>query len=192
LGEYWLSSDSIGHTYSTWTQPGRLVEVIRQVPPAEIEAFFDLACTVGAFTVFPTQVHVDGRWRRSINQARGTHPKIRDRFDLTLECIRRHYRGEPSPLAAALAWYGDFFGIFGGFSGFVDHFLLNDLVDSSGSVRFFIGSGDFAGDPLPVASAGEYVRYMDRSMDFIRARNERIAQYAVLGGAKLQAPVSLP
>ncbi|WP_113903400.1 DUF6994 family protein [Brevibacterium celere] len=45
-----------------------------------------------------------GPWTGStINGARGLHPRIVDRFDLTLECIRRHYRGEPSPLADLVA-----------------------------------------------------------------------------------------
>ena len=32
------------------------------------------------------------------NGVRGSHPSIADRFDLTLQCIRRPYRGERSPL----------------------------------------------------------------------------------------------
>ena len=179
LGEFWLSSDSIAHTYSSWGRPARLVEVVRQVPPAEMAAFYGLACTVGAYIVFPMQVRVDGKWRQSINQSRGTHPRIRDRFDLTLECIRRHYEGTPSPLADALEPYADFFGLFGDFGGYVDHFLLNDLVDDGyASVRFFKDFDDFAGDPLPAGSVAEYREYMRLSMDFIRARNERIARYA--------------
>ncbi len=179
LGEYWLSSDAITHTYSTWSRPARLVEVVRQVAPTEIAAFYDLGCTVGAYLVFPPQVHVNGKWRWSINQRRGMHPRIRDRFDLTLECIRLHYQGTASPLAETLAWYGDFFDLFGDFGGYVDHFLLNDLVkDGYSSVRFYKEFDDFAGDPLPAASVAEYREYMRRSTDFIRARNERIAHYA--------------
>ena len=103
------------------------------------------------------QVRVDGKWRRSINQSRGTHPRIRDRFDLTLECIRRHYEGTVSPPADVLASYGDFFDLFGDFGGYVDHFLLNDLVESGyASVRFFKEFDDFAGDPSPAASVAEY------------------------------------
>jgi hypothetical protein len=45
--------------------------------------------------------------KQTINGARGFHPRISDRFVLTLECIRRHYIGEPSPLAQTLARYGD-------------------------------------------------------------------------------------
>jgi hypothetical protein len=38
---------------------------------------------------------------------------------LTLECIRRHYLDEPSPLSDTLARYADFFGLFGDFAGYV-------------------------------------------------------------------------
>ena len=56
------------------------------------------------------------------------HPaRIKDRFDLTVECIRRHYCGKPSPLNDTLARYADFFGLFGGFQGYVEHFLLPGL-----------------------------------------------------------------
>jgi hypothetical protein len=60
LGEFWLASDGIVHTYTRWLQPARLVEVIRQVPPEETTAFYNLACTVGAYLVFPIRVRVDG------------------------------------------------------------------------------------------------------------------------------------
>jgi hypothetical protein len=179
LGVFWLASDSVGHTYSTWGHPAQLVEVIAQTPPEEVTAFYDLACTVGAYVVFPAQVHAQGKWRMSINQARGMHPRIRDRFDLTLECIRRHYQGTPSPLTGALAWYADFFDLFGDFAGYVNHFLLADLVDEGHpAVRFFTDFDDFTGTPLPAASVAQYRQYMTRSMEFIRARNERITAYA--------------
>ena len=179
LGQYWLASDNIVHTYSSWVQPAHLVEIIGQVPAAEVTAFRDLACTVGGYLVFPAQVRVDGRWRRSINQSRGMHPRIRDRFDLTLECIRRHYEGRPSPLTGALGPYADFFALFGDFTGYVDHFLLNDLVeDDRDEVRFFTAFDDFASSPLPAGNVSKYREYMKRSMDFVRARNERITDYA--------------
>jgi hypothetical protein len=147
--------------------------------PEETAAFYDLACTIGAHIVFPVPIQVDGRWRGSINQRRGIHHRIRDRFDLTLECIRRHYAGEISPLADVLATYRDFFALFEDFSGYVDYFLLNDLVaEHSAAVRFLAAFDDFTGDPLPANSVAEYREYMLRSMHFIRARNQRIARYA--------------
>ena len=64
-------------------------------------------------------------------------PSIRDRFDLTLECIRRHYFSERSPLSDVLARYEDFLCLFGSFKGYVEFFLLQDLVSPDYSaVRF--------------------------------------------------------
>ena len=155
----------------------RLADIIGQVQSEQIGAFYDRACTVGAYTVFPAQVRVDGRWRLSINQARDIHPRIRDRFDLSLECIRHHYAGEASPLANSLATHRSFFALFEDFSGYVNHFLLNDLVTERG-VRLYPDLDDFTGDPLPVGDVAEYREYMRRSMDFVKAPNERITRYA--------------
>jgi Family of unknown function (DUF6994) len=60
--------------------------------------------------------------------------KISDRFDLTIECIRRHYPHQSSPLSETLARYDDFFAWFESFSGYVDFFLLQDLVRKEGGV----------------------------------------------------------
>jgi hypothetical protein len=89
--------------------------------------------SIGARIVFPCKT-VNGKW--TINQARGMHKAIRDRFDLTLEAIRRHYAGEASPLADVLARYGDFFALFETFEGYVEFFLLNDLVNNHGEVEW--------------------------------------------------------
>lgn len=129
--------------------------------------------------MFPAPVRADGKWHMSINQARGLHARIRDRFDLTLECIRRHYLGQDSPLRKALAWHDGFLQLFGDFRGYVDDFLLQDLVhDDYTSVLRFTDAVAFEGDPLPAGSAGEYREYMRRSMDFVEARNRRIRDYA--------------
>jgi hypothetical protein len=175
LGEFRLASDAITHTYRQWNRPPALVEARDQVPQHEIDAFLRLGCTVGAYTVFPRRVRADGKWRLSINQARGLHPLIGDRFDLTLECIRRHYLGIDHPLAATLGWYREFFDLFGDFPGYVNFFLFQDLVtDDAESVQFLTEFDDFQRTPLPSRSAGEYREYMQRSMAFIRARNGRI------------------
>ncbi len=179
LGDFWLTSDAITHTYSNRTRPSRLVEVLQQISASEVTAFFDLGCTIGAYTVFPYPVKEAGRWRQSINQARGMSGKIGDRFDLTLECIRRHYNGADSPLTNAFYPYASFFGLFDNFTGYVDHFLLNDLVtDDYAEVRFHIEFDDFQRSPLPQNGPEEYRTYMRRSMHFIRARNKRIERLA--------------
>jgi hypothetical protein len=43
-----------------------------------------------------------------MNQARGVSKMIDDRFDLTLECIRRYYKNESSPLFETIKRYSDF------------------------------------------------------------------------------------
>ena len=94
LGEFWLSSDAVAADF-WWLPP-----IIDQIPEAERERFDHLACTIGGRMVFPAQ-RVGGK--QTINAARAFHPRIKDRFDLTVECIRRHYLGESSPLASARA-----------------------------------------------------------------------------------------
>lgn len=178
LGEFWLSSDSIVHTYTGWSKPSRLVAVLAATPSDEQSAFLDSACTVGGYLVFPVSTYVDGKLQQTINQRRGMHHLIRDRFDLTLECIRRHYAGADSPLGTVLAIHAAFFDLFESFRGYVEHFLLQDLVGVDfDSVQFFKHFDDFSGEPLPIASAEEYREYMRRSMAFTQARNERIAAY---------------
>ena len=92
--------------------------------------------------VFPAN-RVDGKM--TINQRRvDVTTRIKDRFDLTVECIRRHYLEEPSPLSDTLARYADFFGLFGDFAGYVDFFHLQDLVnEDTSTVKFFMPFEDF-------------------------------------------------
>jgi hypothetical protein len=63
------------------------------------------------------------------------------------------------------------------------HNLVAVVIDSLDGDR---AAARFPSDPLPVGSVAEYRRYVTRSMDFIRARNRRIAHYAaaVLGGSR--------
>lgn len=172
LGEFWLSSDTVVHTFSRWPQ---LRPIIDQIPKAETEAFVSLASTVGATIVFPGN-QVDRK--PTINQQRGIHPRVKDRFDLTLECIRRHYSGEPSPLAETLSRYSPFLGLFEDFAGYVDFFHLQDLVvDGSRAVKFLLPFDDFAGSPVP-GDLDEYLSYRASTVDFVKGRNDRIAAEA--------------
>jgi hypothetical protein len=102
---------------------------------------------MGGMMVFPGNT-IDGK--QTINGAKGFHPRIRDRLDLTAECIRQHYLEGSSPLAGALSRYGDFFALVEDFGGYVDFFLLQDLVsDDLSSVRFFMPNPSFRASPLP-------------------------------------------
>ena len=74
-------------------------------------------------------------------------------MDLTLESIRRHYRAASSPLADVLARYRDFFAAFEDFRGYVDFWLLQDMVtDDDSAVRFFTPVRARAGSPARVAA----------------------------------------
>ena len=92
LGEFWLSSDAVIPSFSRWT---RMAHIIDQIPEVEREEFNRIGYTIGGMMVFPGN-QVDRKM--TINGARGFDPRIADRFDLTVECIRRHYLDEPSPL----------------------------------------------------------------------------------------------
>ena len=168
VGEFWLSSDAV---IPTFRREKHLSHIINQIPVEEREAFIGIGYTIGGMMVFPGN-RVDGKM--TINGARGFHPRIKDRFDLTVECIRRHYRDEHSPLSDTLARYADFFGLFGDFRGYVEFFLLQDLVtEDCSAVRFFMPFEDFNTSPLP-ESMEAYRAYRQLAVDFIKARNHRI------------------
>ena len=109
-----------------------------------------------------------------LNQARGLLSAIGDRLDLTLECIRRHYLRQTSPLADVLSRYGDFFALYGDFRGYVDFFLLQDLTTTDYSVRFFLPFEDFTTPAVPL-NVAQYTEYRQRSIHFVQTRNRRIA-----------------
>ncbi|CAM3468403.1 DUF6994 domain-containing protein [Occultella aeris] len=168
LGEFFLSSDSVMQTFTRWIA---LKHITTQLPEEQNEYFRTIGYTIGAMMLFPGN-RVDGK--QTINGARGFNRKIADRMDLTLECIRRHYRTEPSPLAETLHRYDDFFALFEDFRGYVDFFLLQDLVtDDCADVTFFMPFDDFLPPSVPTDLA-TYLEFRRRSVDFITRRNDRI------------------
>jgi hypothetical protein len=169
-GEFWLSSDAV---MPTFTREGRISHITNQIPVEERDEFNSICYTIGGMMVFPGN-RIGGRM--TINGARGFHPRIKDRFDLTVECIRRHYGNESSPLRDTLARYADFFGLFDDFRGYVAFFLLQDLVtEDCSAVRFFSPFEDFNTSPLP-GSIDAYRAYRQLAVDFIDARNRRILE----------------
>jgi hypothetical protein len=138
-----------------------------------LDVFQALGSTIGARILFPGN-RVDRK--PTINVARGFNAQIVDRFDLTLECIRLHYLGQASPLAATLDRYADFFDLFDSFKGYVDFFLLGDLVQN-GQVKFYLPFDGGFGQPLP-NTVDEYNEYMANTMELVAARNRRIEDWA--------------
>jgi len=175
LGDFRLSSDCFGHTYS---KRSNMADIVSAVPKADIVAFWELAFTIGSYIIFPANI-IDNR--PTINGIRGMNRLINDRFDFTLECIRRWYSDIESPLSVHLNRYHDFFQLFEDFQGYVRFFLLDDLVDmDSCSIRFWLPFTDFGkSNPLP-ADVVEYKEYMNNIMKFINARNMRITEWAKL------------
>lgn len=125
--------------------------------------------TIGGSIIFPKHVN-------SINQARGSNRRICDRWDLTLECIRRYYSGERSPLEDCLKRDSGFFDLFVDFKCYVDFFLLQDCVSKDYSkVMMWLDTDLFEKDPLP-KNVDEYMHWIGCELDFVEKRNQRINQ----------------
>jgi hypothetical protein len=167
LGEFFLSSDSVMQTFTRWPA---LKPITEQLSADENEEFQRIAYTIGAMMVFPGN-RIDRK--PTVNVARGFNRAISDRFDLTLECIRRHYSAKMSPLASTLSRYAEFFALFGDFHGYVSFFLLDDLVTDDFGVKFFMPFDDFRSLSVP-RNFGTYKEYRRRSIEFIEARNHRL------------------
>jgi len=125
--------------------------------------------TIGGAIIFPKR-------QNSINQIRGTNSAVADRWDLTLECIRRHYAGEGNPISWCLRMDSWFFDLFVDFKGYVDFFLLQDCVtkDYSEVVQWIDQGFD---DPYP-RDVDTYLQWIDRNLDFVNRRNARISELA--------------
>ncbi|QKE86046.1 hypothetical protein HL663_10825 [Arthrobacter sp. NEB 688] len=173
LGEFFLGSDSVVPSFKSWLVAA---PVLDQLDDGELEAFRDVAYTIGAFMVFPGN-QIERKW--TINTARGLNRRIADRMDLTLECIRRFYDGDiDTPLGPALQRYADFFALFGSFDGYVEFFLLQDLLEErTGVVKFFTPFHEFASPAIP-QDVDAYRSYRDHSVAFVEARNARIDAWA--------------
>ena len=119
--------------------------------------------------VFPGN-RIEGKW--TINQARGCLPKMSDRLPGSANTNQR------SPLGETLARYRGFFALFNSFSEYVNFFMLQDLVTGDCSaVMFFMPFDDFKTPSVP-KDGNSYRVYRRLSIEFIEARNRRIARYA--------------
>jgi hypothetical protein len=169
LGEFFLGSDAITHSYKNHKRKQWLIEQI----PGEVDELFDTGSTIGAYTIFPNN-RIDGQ--HTINQARGVNSFIDDRFDLTLECIRRFYLAQESPLYCTLLRYKYFFELFHDFDSYIQFFLLDDLVHENENVRFYLPFDGFETRPT-FSDVSQYLSYKKGVIEFIRARNKRIKDF---------------
>ena len=144
-----LSSDSIMSIYWHWSgkrypykNMQEIIEKIsselqkkseynkRNIPFKEfIKSYLQKANTIGGFVVFPKH------YLPTVNTERGRSGKIRDRFDLTLECIRRAYQygdfycEDDNPLFGISEEDKEFFRMFGSFENYAKFFCLNGSYD---------------------------------------------------------------
>lgn len=127
--------------------------------------------TMGGMIIFPKT--------NSINVARGSYwqTKIRDRWDLTLECIRRYYQNEESPLFETLKLNKAFFDLFVDFKGYVDFFFLQECVTNDyKKVKLWLDTPLFKPLPLP-ETVEQYTTWMQNQLDFVDKRNKRINDF---------------
>ncbi|MBO7418934.1 MAG: hypothetical protein J6U14_08385 [Bacteroidaceae bacterium] len=140
--------------------------------PQYRENYLRKSYTIAGSVIFP-QV----KW--SMNQARGCSPKICDRWDLTLECIRRFYNGESSPLDTAFQRSKEFFELFVDFKGYVDFFFFQDCVDENLNVKLWLDTPLFVSNPMP-PSVESYISWINKELDFVDKRGKRIKDYCCL------------
>lgn len=134
-----------------------------------IEDFLHKSYTIGGMMIFPKE--------NSINCARGINSSISDRWDLTMECIRRYYSNENSPLYRTLDKNKDFLNLFVNFKGFVDFFFLQDCVSQDyDKVNIWLGDGDFSKKPLP-STVEDYLLWIEKQLKFVEKRNNRIKNF---------------
>ena len=168
-----LASDSISNSYRDTKALARITSGLSR----EVEEFRKIGSTIGGYIIFPSK-KIDGKM--TINGARGFNQKIADRFDLTLECIRLQYLGKTNPLKEVLDQNSPFFKLFESFAGYVDFFLLQDLVSPNyESINFFTPIEQiFESSPYP-ESKEQYLQYMYSSTSFTTKRNKRIENVSV-------------
>lgn len=171
LGEFYLSSDRAIPTFSKWK---KLEHIISQIPKDRLSNFINLAETIGGIIIWPSNKIGNNQ---TINGARGFNSLISDRLDITIECIRRYYLDEKSPLYETFKRYDSFFRLFGNFKGYIEFFLFQDAVSSDySSVKIADPFENFESVPVP-QTVDEYMQYMNYTEELIKARNKRIARF---------------
>ena len=173
LGKFSMSSDGIGVSFINRKD---MSEIINQISEKRKEEILSIVYSLGGFIIFPSnKIMINGKKRLTINGERGWNRRIVDRFDLTLECIRRYYLNIDNPLQQTLQRYEKFFQLFQNFRGYVEFFLLQDLVKSKFTeIKFFLNfDAKFPSRPLP-KSLGEYNQYINNNLNFIIKRRNRM------------------
>jgi len=172
--DFYLTSDTIIVEMNNSKNKKIIDQVYEQIddPDSFYENLLRRSYSIGGMIIFP--VHVN-----SMNQRRGTHPRIADRWDLTLECIRRYYAGEDSPLSKVIESDKAFYDLFIDFKGYVDFFFLQDCVSEDySSVDIWMGDASFERSGFP-ETVEEYFMFLRKEHEFLDKRNLRIQKYCI-------------
>ena len=167
-----FGSDSITASFRYGSYP--LLKEIEQTPNyrQRVEDYMHRAYSIGGMMIFPGH-------RNSFNQMRGMNRKIRDRWDWSLECIRRYYAGETSPLTKQIETDAPFYELFVDFNGFVEFFYLEDCLTGENTVRMWTEGIPFERSAFP-QSPEEYWKYIQYELEFVEKRNQRIYDAVVV------------
>lgn len=166
--QFRFGSDSIIASFRYKRYRDKIEQVYQTLPNYRVfmEDFIRRSYTIGGSIIFPKT--------NSFNCARGRNHSIKDRWDLSLECIRRYYNNEDSPLYENLKKNKEFFDLFLDFKGYVDFFFLQDCVtEDYSAVIQWLDHKDFSEPPLP-KTVDEYLHWMERQLEFVEKRNKRI------------------
>ncbi|NVN95280.1 MAG: hypothetical protein HXX18_08365 [Bacteroidetes bacterium] len=171
LGEFYLSSDMA--FYGFIRKCHRTDFIVSQISETDIKKFEQLTLnTIGGTMIWPS-IRIENKM--TINGARGFNRLIADRLDLTIECARRYYLDEDSPLYEVFKRYSSFFSLFNNFRGYIDFFLLQDFIDEKEEVNFSIPFDNFEQPALP-KTIDEYLQYKTHTMASVNNRNKRILE----------------
>lgn len=179
--DFYFGSDSITASFRYYRNQPLLQQVAAVVGDykAFVEDYLRRLYTIGGMIIFPSGPHQEG-----LNCARGFNPRIKDRRDLTLECIKMYYEKQPkemNPLRKSIyeaehTPNQEFLNLFVDFKGFIDFFFLQDCVDKDYNVIHPIPTTLFETNPIP-KDVDTYLRYIQAELDFVEKRNIRIKDF---------------
>lgn len=179
--DIYFGSDSITATFRYYRNMDLLQQVEKRVPDYKIfvDDYLRKLYTIGGMILLPS-------FRWCLNQARGCCRSISDRWDLTLECIRRYYSGEqPNPLYKTFENPANikFFSLFVDFKGFVDFFFLQDCVtEDYRKVILWLDTPILFIDTNPIPKTVEdYFDFINKELTFVDQRNKRIEEFCKQG-----------
>ena len=170
--DFYFSNDSITASFRYYRNRPFLEKVKKVVGNYHqfVESYLHQLYQIGGEVIFPSSVG-------GIDQTSGFRSDIRDRWDLTLECICRYYRGEDSPLKEVLDKNKSFFDLFVDFKGYIEFFFFQDCVDETYSkVNLWLDTPLFINNPIP-QTVEQYFDFINKEIVFVEKRNKRIRDY---------------